>query len=44
MEVLEKLETASKEIESRELEEKLNKEKIDITLPGRKHLKGSIIR
>lgn len=42
MEVLEKLETVSKEIETRELEEKLNQEKIDITLPGRKHLKGSI--
>ena len=41
-EVTEKIENLSLELDKRLLEEKLNKEKIDITLPGRRSLKGSI--
>ncbi len=40
--VTEKLENCASSIEQQELEEKLNKEKIDITLPSRRKMKGSI--
>ena len=40
--VTKKFDDLLKEIESRELEEKLNREKIDITLPSRRKMKGSI--
>jgi len=41
-EVTKKFDALSEEIERRELESKLESEKIDITLPSRKSLKGSI--
>ncbi len=40
--VLEKIEAKNTDIEKNELETKLNSEKIDITLPARRSLKGSI--
>ena len=41
-EVTEKFDSLLKIIEKRELDKKLESEKIDLTLPGRKSLKGSI--
>lgn len=40
--VTKKFDDLLKEIDKRELEEKLNREKIDITLPSRRKMKGSI--